>query len=99
MAANLAKQGKTKEAYEAMVRYDAAREKIYGEESSRRIAQMDVALELKEKDDAIDTLQISEQNKALQLRNIQVVITAIVLGIVTIVALFNLFFLRRKRRA
>ena len=60
---------------------------------------MDVALELKEKDDAIDTLQISEQNKALQLRNIQIVITAIVLGIVTIVALFNLFFLRRKRRA
>ena len=97
MAANLAKQGKMKDAYETMLKYAAAHEKVYGEESSRRIAQMDVALLLKEKEDAIMALQLSEQNKSLQLRNIQIIVTAVVMGIITIVAVFNLFFARRKR--
>ena len=80
MAANLAKQGKMKEAYDTMLKYAAAHEKVFGEESSRRIAQMDVALLLKEKEDAILSLQLSEQNKTLQLRNIQIIVTALVMA-------------------
>ena len=53
MSSNYATQGKMKEAYETFLQYDAAREKIYGEESTRRIAQMDVALDLKEKEKAL----------------------------------------------
>ncbi|MEJ0029647.1 MAG: hypothetical protein WDO15_04455 [Bacteroidota bacterium] len=46
MADNYARQGKMKEAYETMVKYDKTKEKVYGEESSRKIAQMEMALDL-----------------------------------------------------
>ncbi|MBL7865526.1 MAG: tetratricopeptide repeat protein, partial [Cyclobacteriaceae bacterium] len=98
MASNYAKQGKMKDAYDAMLKYDASREKIYGEESSRRIAQMDVALQLKEKEDAIHALQLDDQNKTLKLRNAQFIIIAAVLGVITTVAVFNLSYIKRKRK-
>ncbi len=46
MADNFARQGKMKDAYETMVAYDKSKEKIYGEESSRKIAQMEMTLDL-----------------------------------------------------
>lgn len=97
MAANYSRQGKMKEAYETLLKYDAAREKVYGEESTRRIAQMDVALHLKEKEDEIEGLQLSNENKTLELRNAQAIITSVVLGLIAAVAIFNLFFMKRKR--
>jgi len=98
MAANYANLGNMKDAYEALLKYDAVREKIYGEESSRRIAQMDVALNLKEKEEEIASLQISNRNKTLQLRNTQFIITTAVMGIIAAVAVFNLFYTKRQRR-
>ncbi len=46
-----------KEAYDTMVRYDVAREKVYGEESSRKIAQMDIALDLQEKEKELESVK------------------------------------------
>ncbi len=97
-ATNYANQGKMKEAFEQMVEYDVAREKVYGEESSRRIAQMDVALQLQEREKEVDALQADDKIKTLRLRNTQIVITAIVIGIVALIATANLVFLRKRIR-
>ena len=98
MSSNYATQGKMKEAYETFLQYDAAREKIYGEESTRKIAQMDVALDLKEKEKEIETLAMDDQVKTLQLRNTQIIITVIIMAIVVIVGGVNLTVMRRRIR-
>lgn len=98
MAANYARQNKMKEAYETLLKYDGAKEKIFGEESSRRIAQMDVAMDLKAKEEEIQTLHLSDQNKSLRLRNAQIIIVAGVMTIITGIAVFNLMFSRRKKK-
>ncbi len=98
MAANYSKQGKLKEAYDAFLKYDEAREKVYGEESSRKIAQLDVALELKEKEKQIEALELDAQVKTLRLRNSQIIITAIVLAIISVVAIANLFLMGSRLR-
>ena len=87
-ASNFAKQGKMREAYDAMLRYDEAKEKIYGEESTRKIAQMEMALDFKEKEKELEKLKMDDQIKTLELHNTQMVITVVVLGI--IVAIFGL---------
>jgi tetratricopeptide (TPR) repeat protein len=99
IAACYASQGKTKEAYETMLEYDKAKEKIYGEESTRKIAQMEVALELQEKEREMEALKKDDAIKTLQLRNTQVVVTAFVLGLIVLIAGANLFFLKRKNSA
>ncbi|HRW99973.1 MAG TPA: hypothetical protein P5280_10810, partial [Cyclobacteriaceae bacterium] len=96
MATNYAKQGKMKEAYEMMLKYDTTREKIYGEESSRKIAQMEIALDLSEKEKEVEALRKDDEIKSLQLHNTRMVITLIVLGVIMIVAFVNLFFFRKK---
>lgn len=96
LAANNAKQGRMKEAYEIMLQYDASREKIYGEESSRKIAQMEIALDLSEKEKEMEALRKDDEIKTLQLHNTRMVITLIILGLIMIVAFVNLFFFRKK---
>lgn len=95
-AENYSRQGKMKEAYYSMVQYDAAREKVYGEESSRKIAQMNTAIELREKEKEIENLQTDDKMKTLELRNIQFTVTAIVLALITLVAVANLVMVRKK---
>lgn len=95
-AKNYAKMGKMKEAYEVMVKYDASREKIYGEESSRKIAQMEIALDLSEKEKEMEQLRLDDEIKTLQLHNTRMVISLVILGIIMIVAFVNLFFFKKK---
>ncbi len=95
MAGNFSRQGKMKEAYEIMLKYDEAREQVYGEESSRRIAQMEVALQLQDKEKQIDSLILDDKMKTLELRNTQIVITSVVLALIAGVALLNLFMKRK----
>jgi tetratricopeptide (TPR) repeat protein len=96
LAANNAKQGRMKEAYDIMLRYDASRERIYGEESSRKIAQMEIALDLSEKEKEMEALRKDDEIKSLELHNTRMVITLIILGLIMIVAFVNLFFFRKK---
>ncbi len=98
MAYNYSKQNKMKEAYETMVRYDGVKEKIFGEESSRKIAQMEIALDLQEREKELETLKTKDELNRLELRNARMAITSIVLGVIVLVSLVNLYFSKRKRK-
>src|SRR6478736_1274913 len=95
MAGNYYKQGKMKEAYDMMLRYDKAKEKIYGEESSRKIAQMEIALDLQAREKEVDALKTEGKIKSLELHNTRMVITIIVLSAIIALSLFNLFWHRK----
>jgi tetratricopeptide (TPR) repeat protein len=98
MAYNFAKQNKMKEAYETMVRYDGVKEKIFGEESSRKIAQMEIALDLQEREKELDALKTKEELNSMELRHARLAITCIVLGVIVIVSLVNFYFSKRKSK-
>jgi tetratricopeptide (TPR) repeat protein len=99
MAGNFYKQGRAKEAYETMVEYDRVKERIYSEESSRKIAQMEVALDIQEREKQLDELKKDDEIKTLQLRNTRMIITSVVLAIVILFAFFNLIFTKRNTKA
>jgi tetratricopeptide (TPR) repeat protein len=96
MAGNYSKQGKMKEAYDAMVGYDKAKEKIYGEESSRKIAQMGMALDLQSKEKEVESLKMQGMIQSMELKNTRMVITLVVLAIIAAISIFNLFLARKK---
>jgi len=96
LAGNYFKQGKMKEAYLAMLEYDQAREKIFGEESSRKIAQMEIALHIQEKEKEFEQLKKEDEIKTLELNQTRLVITLVVLALGAVIALFNLFYSKRK---
>ena len=85
-----------KDAYETMILYDAAKEKVFGEESSRKIAQMEIALDLQEKEKELEVIKSQSQIQALQLKNTQMVIIVAVLGLAVLLGGLNLFYSRRK---
>jgi tetratricopeptide (TPR) repeat protein len=97
-AENFSNLGKWKEAYEMQLKYDEAREKIYGEESSRNIAQMEMVMDFQEKERQFDLLKKEDEIKTLQLRNSRLFIILVILGVLVILALFNLFYLDNKRK-
>ncbi|MCX8490417.1 MAG: tetratricopeptide repeat protein [Cyclobacteriaceae bacterium] len=98
MSYNYAKQNKMKEAYETMVRYDGMKEKIFGEESSRKITQMEIALDLQEREKELEALKNKEELSRMELRHTQLAITSIVLGIIVIVWFMNLYLSKRKNK-
>lgn len=96
MATNFARLSKWKEAYETMNRYDDVKERIYGEESTRKIAQMEIALEMQEREKELDALKIDDAIKTLELRNTRIGITAVVLGLIVLIAGGNILVTKRK---
>jgi hypothetical protein len=70
--------------------------KIYGEESSRKIAQMGMALELHEREKEVESLKKEDEIKSLQLRNTRMIVTTVVFGLVVLVGVFNVFFSKRR---
>ncbi len=96
LAFNYSKQGKMREAYETFVLYDQAKEKINSEESNRKIAQMEMALDLQEKEKEVERLKSQEEMTALQLKNTRMVITLIILAIVAGIAFINVYVSKRK---
>jgi tetratricopeptide (TPR) repeat protein len=96
LAATFAKQNKMDKAYDAMLRYDHARERIYGEESSRKIAQMEMALSIQEKEKELEVLQKESKVKSLQLRQTQMIVALIFLAIISGIMFLSLFLQRKK---
>jgi tetratricopeptide (TPR) repeat protein len=96
LAATYASQDYMDKAYEAMMRYDMAREKIYSEESSRRIAQMEMALDIKEKESQLEVLRIDTEMKTMELRQTQMIVALVCLAIVTVIGLISLFVQKKK---
>lgn len=96
LAATYASQDQMEKAYEAMLRYDNAREKIYSEESSRRIAQMEMALDIKDKERQLEVLKIDGDLKTLELRQTQLIVALGFLGIVSVIGIASVIIQRRK---
>lgn len=85
-----------KEAYETMIRYDLKKEKIYGEESSRKIAQMEIALDLEEKEKEMEIIKTEAAVKTLELQKTRMIITITILAIGIVLGGFNLVYSKRK---
>jgi tetratricopeptide (TPR) repeat protein len=94
----LYKQGKPKEAYETMVKYDSVREKIFGEESTRKIAQMEMMLDFNEKEKELEVLQKEDEIKTLQLRNSRLFIIVTVLGSFFLLAFLNWYIKGNRKK-
>jgi tetratricopeptide (TPR) repeat protein len=98
MAENFYNQGKMKDAYETQLRYDEEREKIHSDESSRNIAQMEMILDFQQKEREFEVLKKEGEIRDLELRNSRLFIILVILGVIVVLALFNLFYLDRKKR-
>jgi tetratricopeptide (TPR) repeat protein len=94
-----ATQGDMRKAYEYMVRYDQAREKIYSEESTRKIAQMEMALNIQEKEKEIEALKKDDAMKTLELRNTQMIVAISFLVIITVIMVLSLVWQRKKMKS
>ncbi len=97
-AENYSIQNNWKKAYEMQQKYDDLREKIYGEESSRKIAQMEMVVDFQEKERQLEMLRKEDEIKSLELHNSRLFILIIILGLIVVIAGFNLFYLDRKRK-
>lgn len=98
MAGNYYQQGRMKDAYESMVSYDKAREKIYSDESARKIAQMEIAIDLQAKEKELEALRKDALINSLELKNTRMVITMTVLSVVAGLSLYGLFLTRKRSR-
>ena len=98
MGENFYNQGRMKEAYEMLVKYDEEREKMFGEESSRNIAQMEMILDFQNKEREFEMLKKESEIQALELRNSRLFIILVIMGVIVVLGLFNLFYLDRKKK-
>jgi tetratricopeptide (TPR) repeat protein len=98
MSENQYRLGDVKTAYQTLVKYDSAREKVYGEESSRNIAQMEVALSLQEKEKEFEILRKEAEIKTLELSNTRLFITLLVLLVLMVLAAINFYYMGRRRK-
>lgn len=94
---NFYRQGKLREAYEKLLQYDSAREQVYGEESTRRIAQMELALELSEKEKQYEILKKESEVKSLQLKSSRLFIVLIILGLLLLIAAANFIYMNKRK--
>jgi tetratricopeptide (TPR) repeat protein len=94
----LYKEGKMREAYEKFVEYDSLRERIFGEESTRKIAQMEMVLDFQEKEKELEMLHIEDEIKTLQLRNSRLFIVLAILGVLIVIGVINLYFMGNRKK-
>jgi arginyl-tRNA--protein-N-Asp/Glu arginylyltransferase len=97
IAENYHQQGRMKEAYETFVKYDEAREKIYGEESSRNIAQMEMVLRFQEKERQYEGLKKEAEINTLELRNSRLFIVMIIMIVFVVLGGLNMFYINARK--
>ena len=97
-AENYSIQNKWKDAYQMQLKYDDMREKIYSEESSRNIAQMEMVLDFQEQEREFEILKKEDEIKTLELRNTRLFIILTILGVIVIIGSINFFYMDRKRK-
>jgi hypothetical protein len=81
-----------------MLKYDSVREKIYGQESSRNIAQMEMALSIQEKEKEFEILKKESEIKTLQLNNTRLFIILLVLLVLVILASINFYYMGKRKQ-
>lgn len=92
-----ANTGNWKAAYEMQLKYDGVREKIFGEESTRKIAQMEMLMDLQEKEKEFELLRQESEITSLELKNSRLFIITIVLGAFLLIGGLNLALLSKKK--
>lgn len=95
---NLYSMGDLRNAYTTLLKYDSAREKIYGEESSRNIAQMELALSFQEKEKEFELLKKEAEIKTLELNNTRLFIVLLVLFVLIILASINFYYMGKRKK-
>lgn len=93
-----AMQNDMKKAYEAMIKYDQAREKVYSEESTRKIAQMEMAMNIQDKEKELVALRKDDEIKTMELRQTQMIVALSFLAIITVIMVFSLITQRKKMK-
>ena len=96
-AGNFATQNNWKAAYDMQLKYDDAREKVYGAESTRKIAQMEMVIDFQEKEKEYDLLRQEGEITKLELRNSRLFIILVVMGAFLVMGAFNLAYLSKKK--
>ena len=97
LAENFATQNNWKAAYDMQLKYDLAREKIFGEESTRKIAQMEMVIDFQEKEKEYDLLRQEGEITKLELRNSRLFIILIIMGAFLLIGGLNLAYLSKKK--
>jgi hypothetical protein len=59
---------------------------------------MEMVMDFQEKERELDLLKKEDEIKTLQLRNSRLFIILVILGVIVVLALFNLFYLDRKKK-
>lgn len=98
LAETYAKLNKPADAYRLMLQYDESKEIIYSEESSRRIAQMEMVIDIHAKEKQIEALKKDEELKSVQLQRTQLGITVVVISLLAIALGVNAFLQSSKRK-
>jgi tetratricopeptide (TPR) repeat protein len=98
-AENYGNQGRFKDAYEVQLKYDEARERMFGEESTRAIAQMELLLSFEEKEKEFELLKKDDEVKTLELHKTRLVILIVILGVMIALGVLNYTFLNKKKIA
>lgn len=96
-ATNAANQNNFKAAYEMELKYDEEREKVYGEESSRKIAQMEMVIDFQEQEKDFDLLRKQNEINKLELRSSRLFIVLIILVILGVLGGLNFFYINKKK--
>jgi tetratricopeptide (TPR) repeat protein len=96
-AENYGNQNMFKEAYEVQLKYDEARERMFGEESTRAIAQMELLLSFEEKEKEFELLKKDDEVKTLELHKTRLVILIVILAVLIALGVLNYTFLSKKK--
>ena len=96
LAATYAREGRMKDAYESMLKFENSREKIFNEESNRKIDQMEMVIGIQEKEKQILTMKKDEAIRNFQVQRTQLGIILVIISIITIMLLVNIFIQKTK---
>ena len=87
-----------KEAYDARILYDETKESVYNEESSRKLARLEVGFEIQQKEKELEMLRQDQKIKTLQVENSKIVILLGVMGTMILIAGGFVFYSLRKAK-
>ncbi|MEM7106849.1 MAG: tetratricopeptide repeat protein [Bacteroidota bacterium] len=88
-----------KKAYEARLLYDKVKDYVYNEESSRKLARLEMAYEFQQKEKELEILKRNQEITDLKLKNNRIVILLGLMGTIILLAVgFIIFRLKRVKK-
>ncbi len=91
-------QGDYKSAYEARLLYDKVKDYVYNEESSRKLARLEMAYEFQQKEKELEILKRNKEITDLKLKNNRIVILLGIMGTIILLAVgFIIFKLKLQK--